>query len=401
MFYDNDIQYKVTKYCNILNHQGSFLDRYFSMWSELDFGDIEYDLASRLTDDDIAAVLSCINAFEKLKTLSLTGCVSISGKGLLTLQGSKVLERVDMGLVGRGDSFESGYTLSETIVLPILDSIINTEGNSLKYIQFPKSWQYCPNSISSILGFKNGELDTFLAKYKQSQTQRNMRCTNCDKQCRDALSTTGSRVNNVDISQDFTCYNCLDKFCYDCRDGPKPRLSACLGCEKEFCSDCVKMIPCATCEEEDDHDEDNVGFQTSYYCSSECAKRITCNDCKRVLCGRENCGKINTCNGCDRSGCGDCMIFLECEYTSCKESHCVRCIDNGENTVSMCTQCNFPEHPYFRSRPMKTYCFRHRLKVSGLCGDSRDFMSWQQQEAEMCLGCMQDEFFSCMEKLAT
>jgi hypothetical protein len=40
-------------------------------WTELDFVDIEKNLAHRLTDDDIAAVLSYINAKRKLSLLNL------------------------------------------------------------------------------------------------------------------------------------------------------------------------------------------------------------------------------------------------------------------------------------------------------------------------------------------
>lgn len=64
-----------------------------------------------------------------------------------------------------------------------------------------------------------------------------------------------------------------------CRDEDLaiPQLAACQGCEKEFCHNCVEMIPCDTCEEED------LGFHTKYYCSSDCAKRFTCNQCNNVI----------------------------------------------------------------------------------------------------------------------
>ena len=367
MFYDNDMQCKVAKYCNILNHQASFRDRYFSMWSELDFGDIEYDLAIRLSDDDIAAVLSCINAFKKLKTLVLTGCVSISGKALLTLHGSKVLERLDMSLVERGVPFDSECTLSKAIVVPILDSIIDTEDNSLKYIQFPKSWQYYPNV---------GELDAFLLRYKQSYSQANICCTNCTKSCQDALSRGGSRVNDTSTSQDFTCYNCLNNFCYSCGVGTIPKLAGCQGCEKEFCSDCVKMIPCATCPV----DSDEI-YEASYYCSSECAERSTCNECKRVQCGGYGCSMINTCKGCGRSACDDCMSFVKCEEGFCSEEHCVDCFNDKKNTNVQCGECK------------TTYCFNHRLNVLGLGSQSWEVMTRAQKGAsmrnEMCFGCLE------------
>jgi len=47
-------------------------------WSVLDFADIECDLAKRLSDDDIGAVLSCINATRYLKKLNLVDLVLLA-----------------------------------------------------------------------------------------------------------------------------------------------------------------------------------------------------------------------------------------------------------------------------------------------------------------------------------
>ncbi|KAL7526668.1 hypothetical protein ACHAXR_001591, partial [Thalassiosira sp. AJA248-18] len=51
-------------------------------WAVLDFTDIDKNLASSLSDDDIGAILTCIDAANNLKTLKLAGCVNISGRGL-------------------------------------------------------------------------------------------------------------------------------------------------------------------------------------------------------------------------------------------------------------------------------------------------------------------------------
>ena len=48
-------------------------------WDTLDFEDIEKSLAKRLSDNDLYAVLQCINAQDMLKKLKLTGCVNITG----------------------------------------------------------------------------------------------------------------------------------------------------------------------------------------------------------------------------------------------------------------------------------------------------------------------------------
>ena len=48
-------------------------------WHTLDFGDIEKDLAARLTDEDIRKVLLHIDAAHKVKRLRLANCTSITG----------------------------------------------------------------------------------------------------------------------------------------------------------------------------------------------------------------------------------------------------------------------------------------------------------------------------------
>jgi len=74
-------------------------------WDVLDFEDIEKDLAQQLTDDDVYATLTCINARDVLKRLKLCGCTNIKGIGLNPLRGSTVLvEQIDISLVGRYDN---------------------------------------------------------------------------------------------------------------------------------------------------------------------------------------------------------------------------------------------------------------------------------------------------------
>ncbi|KAL9190437.1 hypothetical protein ACHAXT_007648 [Thalassiosira profunda] len=67
-------------------------------WEVLDYEQIEKDLASRLTDEDIAASLICIDAFNRLEKLKLAGCVGISGAGLHPLRDSTALVQIDLSL---------------------------------------------------------------------------------------------------------------------------------------------------------------------------------------------------------------------------------------------------------------------------------------------------------------
>jgi len=47
-----------------------------SQWDILDFEDIEKELANKLTDEDINAVLKYMNARDVLKKLKLCGCIN-------------------------------------------------------------------------------------------------------------------------------------------------------------------------------------------------------------------------------------------------------------------------------------------------------------------------------------
>lgn len=57
-------------------------------------------MESRLTDDDIGAILVCIDAKNHLKRLKLRDNFSFVGRGLQPLCGSNVLEALDLGLTG-------------------------------------------------------------------------------------------------------------------------------------------------------------------------------------------------------------------------------------------------------------------------------------------------------------
>ena len=70
----------------------------------LDFGDIEKDLAAKLSDEDIRDVLVSTNAVNKLKKLRLANCTNITGAGLEPLRGSSVIEFIDLSLAGDHES---------------------------------------------------------------------------------------------------------------------------------------------------------------------------------------------------------------------------------------------------------------------------------------------------------
>ena len=90
-------------------------------WEKLDFIDSR-DLSKKLDDDDIGAVLVCIDAKNKLKSLRL-GCIDIVGHALEPLREATTIEEIAFKMDTK--------QLSKSTVLPIIESIIDTEGSSL------------------------------------------------------------------------------------------------------------------------------------------------------------------------------------------------------------------------------------------------------------------------------
>ena len=67
-------------------------------------------------------------------------CCGITGSGLEPIRESVVLERIDLSLVGDHEdpNIYNEPAISAEVVIPILDSILNMENNSLIHVQLPK-----------------------------------------------------------------------------------------------------------------------------------------------------------------------------------------------------------------------------------------------------------------------
>ena len=146
-------------------------------WEILDFSEFggvggkSILLGKKLKDDDVAGVLACINACKHIKTLSISGCKSITGRGLQPLYGSLVLQKIDLRykLVDYPVA-EYISKLSEVFVLLILESIINTPGNTLTLVHFPGHWREAQSQ----------ELHTLLVDYDRLLESRRNPCSKCN-----------------------------------------------------------------------------------------------------------------------------------------------------------------------------------------------------------------------------
>ena len=196
-----------------------------SQWDTLDFEDIERELANKLKDDDINAVLKSINAQDVLKRLKLCGCINIKGHGLNLLQGSVVLEQIDISLAEKNDYqyIEPEPKISEEVVMPILDSIISADGCSLKHIQFPFKFRREPPVLE------------FQTRYNLQFLSREIICAKCNE----AAAPDTYWMDDYCI-MNKTCYDCLAPLCGDCRRDDENggfSLKWCNACDKTYCTD--------------------------------------------------------------------------------------------------------------------------------------------------------------------
>lgn len=341
----------------------SWIDRF--RWVELDFEDVDKSLASKLTDDDVAAFLVCVDAINRLKRLKLAGCVNITGSGLEPLRGSEVLEQIDLSLVGRYEKphLEPKPMLSEDAIVPFLGSIVGVEGSSLKQVQLPETFS-TEHSSSTLVGC--------LRSFEQLLGSRSSVCTRCESPSSgtyvppDELLLAFADllphplqghfekrwVHSLLKNKSFTCYDCTEPFCYDCKDGNRSRfLGRCISCRKESCAGCS-------------------------------SSRSVCR-CGKLMCG--GCGGLPECPQCGENVCDACLfrcvccgrtrchtdrhrscIFDACEYVGCGVGICKDCYDVPQNQsiIQGCIDCD------------RAFC--HDCWVLKYCKD----------ELRECLSCM-------------
>eukprot|EP00985_Skeletonema_marinoi_P006127 scaffold2657_cov155-Skeletonema_marinoi.AAC.7 len=174
----------------------------------LDFGD-EKELAAKLSDGDIDAILRRVDAVNKLKILRLTNCINITGVGLESLRGSDTIEKIDLSLVGEHEdqSLLPEPPISCEHVLPILDTIINVEGGALKHLHFPRHWRLNESTGS--------DFHHFLDRFNQMLCVRGLnRCLKCNGE-RELTVELGFSLDDYGI-QFSTCYACSKHYCEDC-----------------------------------------------------------------------------------------------------------------------------------------------------------------------------------------
>ena len=280
-------------------------------WDILDFGEIEKDVAVRLSDADIESVLQCLDAVNNVKRLKLTNCAAITGAGLAPLRGSLIIEQIDLSLFGEHTSPDLYLEppISCDNVLPILDSIIGREGCALKYLQFPFVWRKEPSADS--------DFHAFIGRYNHMRGGREeIACLECN---RVLPCDIGEWIKTYTESHHYgthyhTCYGCLKHYCYDCNIDDDPEeyiLNECAICRRDYCKDCSKMTHCPGCS------KDICNYCYKYEC-------VKCNE--------------DFCSECAQKG----KYVRKCEY--CDKCYCRECNEDDENDESVgifhCSRCD-------------------------------------------------------------
>eukprot|EP00984_Skeletonema_dohrnii_P004632 scaffold1635_cov124-Skeletonema_dohrnii-CCMP3373.AAC.6 len=306
-----------------------------NQWATLDFGEIEKELAAKLNDDDISAVLLCIDAVNRVKRLKLTNCVNIIGAGLEPLRGSIIIEQIDLSLVGehQSPSISPEPSISCDIVLPILDSIIE----STKYFQFPMKWRN--RSIDS-------EFGAFLRRCNQMWRNRDTPlCLQCEEEVTsdDRGWFVIENLNGCGI-QNNTCCGCLKHYCIDCRSGDVENdvfmIDLCDACDRWYCMECSTMDQCEICGVTCCSTCRNVRV-----CGSECNNKICddcvedkrrCSACEEVFCSECEFDELFCCVSCRRYNCHNCISsWKQC---GCGKTCCAECHESGDvDKVHFCS----------------------------------------------------------------
>lgn len=257
-------------------------------WGTLDFIDIGHTLASKLNDADLGAMLACIDAKSNLKRLKLTHCLGIVGDGLDVLRGSTVLESIDASLVAqfeRPKLFKGAATLSDKVVLGVLNDILTEEENVFRLLRVPLSWckEYLVAIGCNLLEYMDGN--------------------EVGGDYQDDSDTTSD--DDSDESKKLTALDkFLDKQEYECLMVP---ISLCcyfnLTCTpEEFCKSLKTR--------EDSSPIEQCFKKCRYYTRSTNENFSFCTECSKVYCN--GCCDAYQCDyfGCNKWACGDCTSFF-------------------------------------------------------------------------------------------
>ena len=146
-------------------------------------------------------------------------------------------------------------SLSEAAVAPILESIIDTDGNSLREVSLPSKWT--SEEIRN-----EPQLSEFFTKFNALMLSEQVKCVGCPKLCE------GNNENSCQLCCYRICDDCADDHVEDDWGEHGPFIRSCDHCSKNLCQSCGCYGICRRCN--------------SVYCSV-CAKFDVVSRCWPIL----------------------------------------------------------------------------------------------------------------------
>jgi len=192
-------------------------------------------------------------------------------------------------------------------VLPILDSIISQENNSLKHLLFPYDWREEEVRLRFL---------EFLERYDGMLENSPTAC------CGTRLDGLICYDDDWFGIQDWTCSECAKNYCYDCTDeDDNKQLYFCFICERNYCTSCAAMVACSGCD-----NSVCVDCIPHTACSNSHCTNVVCNEC------------LHKCGECNKGWCFACDDCMSCE--DCYKRCCGECSETvGVNGVHECYNC--------------------------------------------------------------
>ena len=316
-------------------------------WDTIDFNDMEKNAASRFTDEDIHSILTVTDSVNCLKRINLANLTQITGSGLCVLNGSSVLEHIDLSLVPenhRASDIEENR-LKEDVICSLLDSIVSSDGSSLSYINLPKTWLTQPSQMMQV----------FIRRFKQYMREKSFQCLKCNRICQNDIGYFTLAGSDTDGVFSDTCHACSARYGRCCAPTivSDELFHVCKVCEKGFCSSCKPMTECCICEE-------NVCTECctgvcprcdTVFCSAACENELTwtsytCSCCKKISCSECPDGGFHECVDCNKKNCFDCndvegnvQLCGLCGISSCLDCKLKRVNEAELGGGEACVQC--------------------------------------------------------------
>ncbi|KAJ1448867.1 hypothetical protein M885DRAFT_623031 [Pelagophyceae sp. CCMP2097] len=273
-------------------------------WTTISF---DADCAAKLSDAQLAALLRRVSAVEKTRSLSIKGCLSVTGAGLVQLRTSTVLETLDLRVSPFTDApLKVKGSLDAALICAFLMNKMLPVQPSEDRGQVLENVMLQPTRRSRrLLKQHDRPWRALLARVFESRAYRRRRDRTACGHCTDAKAAVLADVGNANEDSFWplsrlSCHKCTKFTCggfpgrYDC-----PLLKECTSCSRGICETCA------------DADEQECRRCAVLVCG-DCVRSggdlpllVHCSICRRDFC--YDCKETGSCPTCHENFCSDCF----------------------------------------------------------------------------------------------